>query len=179
MKERKIQISSILSRTDYNALRNYFMYQKKPTRTRFIVFTLLCSFLLLIISGTAFAMPFFKPLGLLGIVIVTLVYCWISFEVRKLEQNVKDMIHKTQELTLDDSGLTAKWTASGNAVHYEWNAFETAVETDPYFFLFLERDYALILPKIELKDRLITEIREMISTHVKLVSELSGFKADI
>ena len=124
-------------------------------------------------------MPFFKPLGLLGIVIVTLVYCWISFEVRKLEQNVKDMIHKTQELTLDDSGLTAKWTALGSAVHYEWNAFETAVETDPYFFLFLERYYALILPKIELKDRLITEIREMISTHVKLVSELSGFKADI
>ena len=179
MKGKKIQILSVLTRTDYNALRNYFMYQKKPVRTRFMVLTLLCSFLLLIVSGTAFSMSFFRPLGLLGVIIVTLIYCWISFEVRKLEQNVKDMIQKTQELALDDSGLTAKWSASGNEVHYEWVAFESAVETDPYFFLFLEKDYAIILPKIEQKDRLINEVREMISAHITLVSELSGFKAEV
>lgn len=177
MKDKEIKNSSVLNRTDYNALRNYFMYQKKPTRTKVLVLIMLCSFLLLIISGTPYAMPSFKPLGLAGIIIATLIYCWISFEVRKLEMNIKYMFHKTQELTLNNSGLSAKWAKSTNTVHYEWNVFEFVVETDPYFFLFLEKDYALIIPKVELKEHFITEIREIIAMHVKLISELSGFKA--
>lgn len=177
VKEKEIQISSILTRTDYNVLRNYFMYQKKPARTKFIVSLILFSFLLLIISGTPYSLPFFKPLGIFGIIIVTLIYCWLSFEVRKLEINIKDMYHKTQELTLNVSGISAKWGKTANAAKYEWTAFESAVETDVYFFLFLERDYALTIPKIELKEHFVTEIREMISTHMNLNSELSGFKA--
>jgi len=153
------------------------MYQKKPARTKFIVSIMLCSFLLLIINSTPYKMPFFKPLGLTGILIVTLIYCWISFEVRKLEINIKDMFHKTQELTLSDSGLSARWGKSADVVHYGWNAFESALETDPYFYLFLEKDYALIIPKSEFKEHFVAGIRDMISTHMKLISELSGFKA--
>lgn len=177
MNEKEIKITSILNRTDFNAIRNYFMYQKKSARTKVLVLIMLSSFLLLIISGTPYAMPSFKPLGLAGIIIATLIYCWISFEVRKLEINIKDMFHKTQELTLNNSGLSAKWAKSTNTVHYDWNVFEFVVETDPYFFLFLEKDYALIIPKVELKEHFITEIREIIAMHVKLISELSGFKA--
>ena len=179
MKEKDIIVTTLISRRDFNILRNYFMYQKKSTRTKVIAAIMLFSFLLLIISTTPYSMPFFKPLGLIGIVVVTLLYCVISFEVRKIELNVKDMVNQTQEVTISDSGIFARWKNSGNSAQYDWTDIESGVETDPYFFLFITNNRALIIPKIELRERLVKDIRETLTKYIQLSSELSGFKANI
>lgn len=176
MKEKTISIKSLINRTDYNSLRNYFMFRKKPKRTRILVLSLLGSLALLVINDSSFTIPFLKILGLVGFLSVAMSYYLITRDARNLEENIKAMVGKQQELSFSDNGFSVKWTGQDQAAEYDWDAIEFAVETDTHFYFFIEKHYALMLPKLELQDWTLIDTRKFIKIHIDLVSDKSEFK---
>ncbi len=180
MKEREFTVGFNVDKPDYNALRNYYMYKRTPKRTKIMVCLLLASLLLLIMSGTAFAFPLFKPLGLCGMLAITGIYSWISIDARRLEKGVQELIGKRQETRLTEEGLTVKWKGTSRYEEYLWDEIDYVYEDDSYFFLFIDLYSVIIISKLELKlekkDKRIKEISELIKRHTKLISDLSDFE---
>jgi hypothetical protein len=176
MNERSIEVQSTLSPSDYQALRIYFMYKRKPGRTRILVGILLISFAFLVISQSAYSMPFFKHLGIIGIIIMATIYSLITREAKKLEPGFKNLMNKKQELSISDQGVSAKWEGFSQAYDYEWPDFEYAVEVNSHYFLFLEQYDAITISKLLLKEHEVIEIRKLIEEHIRLVSETSGWR---
>lgn len=176
MGEKTIIIQSIVGRSDYNSLRAYHMYKRNPKRTKRIVYILVLSLGLLVISETAFAFPFLKVIGLTGIFVITILYFLLSMDARRLEKSGRDIVNQKQEICLSENGLSAKWQTSEKK-EYAWANISYAVESDTHFFLFVDQYFAIIIPKLELKDYKIKEIHKLLESHVDLVSDTSGFKA--
>lgn len=180
MKEKEILIEFTLDKPDYNALRTYYMYKRTPTRTKIMVCLLLASLLLLILSEAAYAFPYFKPIGLCGILAITCIYSWISIEARRLEKGVQELIGKKQETRLTDEGFTVKWKGSGRFEEYCWDEIDYVFEDDSYFFLFINRYSVIIISKLEMKlgkkEFKIKEIHDLLENHIKLISDLRNYQ---
>lgn len=180
MNEKEILIGFTVDKADFNALRAYFMYKRTPTRTKSMVCLLLASLLLLILSESAFAFPYFKPIGLCGMLIIVGIYSWISMEARRLEKGVQELIGKKQETRLTGEGFTVKWKGSSRFEEYFWDEIDYVFEDESYFFLFIDRYSVIIISKLELKlekkDYRIKEIHELIKSHTKLISDLKDFE---
>ncbi len=174
MSENTIKIQSFVTKSDYNVLRNYYMYKQKPQRTRFVVYLLLISIILLVLSQTAYSFSFFKPTGLLGGLVILALYSWISMDARKLEKAASQIVNKQQDMFLDESGLVVKWTHIEEST-YLWSEIDQVVECDTHFFIFIDQYFVIILPKVELKEHRIKEIRRIISNHISIISDLSGW----
>lgn len=179
MKEREYTVGFNVDKQEYNALRNYYMYKRTPKRTKIMVYLLLASILLLIISGTPFAFPYFKPLGLIGMLVIVGIYSWVSIDARRLEKGVQELIGKRQETILTENGFTVKWKGTSRFEEYLWDEIDYVYEDDSYFFLFVSLHSAIVISKLEMKiekkDKIIKEISELIKRHAKLISDLSDF----
>ena len=175
MSGKTISVQSMVSRSDYNVLRNYHMYKKNLKRTRITVYILLASLVLLFISETAFTLPFLRLLGFIGILIVAIIYAWLSLDARKLEKIAKGIINKKQEILLSESGFSVKWTGLEQS-QYRWEEVDHVVENDSHFFLFLDEYFVIIIPKLVLKEYRVSEIHNFLKNHVTLISDMSGWK---
>ena len=176
MVQEPITLRSVISVHDYSALKNYYMYKGKPRRTKAVVLLLLISFGLLATSETAFSMPFFKPGGIIGMIIFAGCYFQIDREGRQLDRRAKFSINLTQELTLADDYVTVSWLGSNIRSTCSWETLTLAVEGDSHFFLFIEPTLPAILAKFELKEHQIRQIRHFIETRTSLVSDVSGWR---
>lgn len=176
MSKKTIEIKSITSPHDYSAMKNYYLYKARPKRTKAIAVLLLCSFGLLLISETTFSLPVFKPLGLAGMIIFAASYFWIDHEGRILDKTSKFTINIKQEISLSDDGISVTWPAAGVSRVYRWEDINPAVESDTHFFIFGEPRLPAIIPKFELKEFRINEIRHLIESHTVLLSDISGWK---
>ncbi|MDD2190327.1 MAG: YcxB family protein [Eubacteriales bacterium] len=176
MNERNIKIRSTVGAPDYQALRIYFMYKRKPNRIYLMVIILLISFALLLLTFTSYSTPYFKNLGIIGIIIIAGIYAMSAQDFKKLNPSIKELIDKDQKLNISDRGVSAKWQGYDEAYDYEWSDFEYAVEVNSHFFLFVEEYYAIIISKSSMNEYQATEIRSMIKNHLKLVSRTSGRK---
>jgi len=177
MSEKNILFKCNTTKGDYNSLRNYFMYKQKLKRTKVLVYLFLASIALLVISEFAFAIFFLRLAGLAGMVVVFGIYSWITVEVRPLEKNVKEFINKKQEINLTDSGFTVTWTGY-EPIEYNWSELDRVVENDTHFFIFTVPDFAIIMPKLEMKEYRVTEIHDLFERNVKLVTDLSDWKSE-
>lgn len=176
MHEKAILIEHRVDQSHYNAVRTYYMYRQNTGRTKFLVCILLASLFLLVLSDTAYGFPFFKLLGLIGIIIMAGVYSWISIDARRFETYARDIMNKKQELVLTGKGLSAKWKGLNVEEKFDWTEIDYVYEDDSYFFIFLDRYSVIVISKIELKDPTVAEVRRLFENHVKLVSDVSGFK---
>jgi len=179
MSEKSITIKYRLERSDYNSLRTYYMYRRKTNRTKFMVSVLFISLVLLVLSETAYGFPFFKPIGLIGFFTMALIYSWISIDTRKLENAVKDIAIRTLELSLDGSGISALWPDLNLRKEYSWSEMNYAYESDFHFYLFADQHFAIIIPKLLLKDSKNKEIRSLLEKHIHFISDLSGYKYQV
>lgn len=179
MSEKPITIKYRLERSDYNSLKTYYMYRRKSNRTKFMVSVLVVSLVLLVISETAYAFPFFKPIGLIGFFIIALMYSWISIDTRRLENAVKDIATRTLELSLDGSRLSAHWPDLNLRKEFSWSEMNYAYESDFHFYLFAGQHFAIIIPKLLLKDSKNKEIRSLLEKHIHFISDLSGYKYQV
>ncbi|MDD3168639.1 MAG: YcxB family protein [Eubacteriales bacterium] len=179
MREKEILIVHKVDQSHYNALRTYYMYRRKTERTKLMVIILLASLLLLVLSETAFGFPFFKLIGLTGVGVMAIMYSWISIDARRLEKYAQDIVNRKQELTLTSEGLSAKWKGLKVEEKYSWSELDYVYEDDFYFFLFLDRYSVIIISKIELKDPIGKEVRKLFESHVKLVSDITGYRYNI
>jgi hypothetical protein len=179
MKEREITVEFKLGKTDYNALRTYYMYRRTPGRTKIMVCLLLVS-LLLVLSETAFAFPYFKLLGLVGILAIAVIYSWVSIDARRLEKGAQELVGKKQETRLTEEGFAVKWKDSGRFEEYLWDEIDYVFEDDSHFFLFISRHSVIIISKLEMKfekkEYKVKEIHDFIDSHAKLISDLSDYK---
>ncbi|NCB41049.1 MAG: hypothetical protein EOM59_00260 [Clostridia bacterium] len=176
MSQKTIEIKSITSPHDYSAMKNYYLYKSRPKRTKTIAVILFFSFGLLLLSETAFTLSFFKPLGIFGMLIFAGFYFWIDHEGRILDKSAKFIISTKQELSLTEDGVSISWPDSGKFRKYDWKDINTAVESDGHFFLFGEPTLPAIVPKFELKEFRINEIRKFIESRTELLSDISGWK---
>ena len=176
MNQKTIEIKTITSPHDYAAMRNFYLYKSRPKRTKSIAILLLFSFGLLLLSETSFAFAFFKPLGIVGMMIFAASYLWIDHEGRSLDQWAKSGINMRQELSLTEDGVSVAWPELNKRHVYPWGEVKSAVESDTHFFLFVESRLPAIVPKFELKEFQIKEIRNSIETHTNLLSDISGWK---
>ena len=173
--QKTIEIKSITAGHDYSAMKNYYLYKSRPKRTKAIAVTLLFSFGLLVLSETAWSFPFFKPLGIVGMIAFAAFYFKIDHEGRMLDRHAKFTLNARQELSLSDSGMLVSWPDAGLVREYAWPDIKKAVESDAHFFLFGEATLPAIVPKFELSEFRIKEIRKQIEGHTDLVSDLSGW----
>ena len=179
MSEKPITIKYKLERSDYNSLKTYYMYRRKTNRTKFMVLVLVVSLVLLVISETAYAFPFFKPIGLIGFFIIAIIYSWISIDTSRLEKEVKDLAIRTLDLSLDGSGLSAYWPDLHLRKEFSWSEMKYAYESDFHFYLFADQHFAIIIPKLLLKDSQNNGIRSLLEKNIHLISDLSGYKYQI
>jgi len=179
MSEKPITIKYRLERSDYNSLRTYYMYRRKTNRTKFMVCVVAASLVLLVISETAYALPFFKPIGLIGFFIIALMYSWISIDTRRLENAVKDIALRTLELSLDGDGLSAHWTDLNLRKEFSWSEMKYAYESDFHFYLFADQHFAIIIPKLLLKDSQNKEISILLEKHIHYISDVSGYQYQV
>ena len=180
MKEKEIIIEFKLEKADYDSLRSYYMYRKTPERTKIMVVLLIVSLALLVLSETEFAFPYFKLIGLCGILVIAGIYSWVSIDARRLEKGAQELIGKRQETKLTEEGFTVKWKGSGQFYEYLWEEIDYVFEDDSHFFLFVDRHSAIIISKLELKfekkEYQIKELHDLIERHAKLISDLSDYK---
>lgn len=176
MQKKDILVEHRVDQSHYNALRVYYMYRRATGRTKFMVSILLTSLILLILSETAYSFPFFKFIGLFGMLILVAMYSWISIDARKLEKYAQDIVNKKQGVTLTQEGFTATWKGLNAEEKYKWAEIDYVYEDDSYFFLFIDRYSVIILAKLELKDPIVKEIRALIENNTNYVSDVTGFK---
>lgn len=180
MKEREITVEFKLDKTDYNALRNYYMYKRTPERTKIMVCLLLASLLLLVLSEAAFAFPFFKLIGLCGILTIVAIYSWISIDARRLEKDAQQFIDKKQETRFTEKGFTVKWKDMGLTEEFLWTETDYIYEDDDYFFIFLGDYSYVIIAKLNMKlykkEYQIKEIHDLIESHAKLIADLRNYQ---
>lgn len=176
MSQKTVEIKSITSPHDYGAMKNYYLYKSRPKRTKAIAVLLLFSFGLLLLSETAWTLPFFKPLGIFGMLLFAAAYFWIDHEGRRLDKTARFIINLKQELSMTEDGISVVWPGSGEARKYAWENIDPAVESDTHFFIFGEPTLPVIVPKFELSEFRINEIRKYIEKRTDLVSDISGWK---
>lgn len=175
MSQEKIVIKSKTSAHDYTALRHYYLYKRNRARTRALVFILLLSFGLLVISGQEFALPFFRLLGTAGIFVIALVFLSIDKDAKKLDTSAKFVLTQTQEACFSDKALNVSWSSTTEEREYTWADINPAIETDTHFFLFGEPHMAIIIPKFEMRGNKAKELRKFIEDHTNLISEVTGY----
>jgi len=180
MKEGEITVGFKLSKQDYDALRNYYMYKRTPKRTKIMVFLLLASLLLLVMSQSAYAFPLFEPLGLCGILAIAGIYSWVSIDARRLEKEAQKHIGKNQETVLTEEGFTVTWKELGRAEEYLWTETEYVYEDDNHFFICVGPYSFIIIAKLDLKlykkEYKIKQLHDLIKSHAKLIAELRNYK---
>ncbi|MDD2483475.1 MAG: YcxB family protein [Eubacteriales bacterium] len=176
MSAKPLFIKSITSTADYGALRNYYLYKARPKRTKSIAVLLLISFGFLLLAETEIPFPFFKALGIFGILVFAAAYFVIDHEGRMLDKSAKFMMNIRQELNLDEEGITVSWPEAGKQGEYLWSDLSPTVESDHHFFLFAEEKLPVIIAKFEMKESRINELRTFIKSHTTLVSDISGWK---
>jgi hypothetical protein len=176
-KKREIIVEFRLKKEDYNALKNYYMYKRTPKRTKIMACLLIISFLLLALSGMSYALPFFKAVGLCGILSVVAVYSWVSIDARRLEKGVARFIGKKQETRLTEEGFCVKWKEIETEEEYPWTEANYIYEDDDYFFISLGSRSYVIIAKLDMKinrqEHRIKEIHDLTEERAKLFSELS------
>lgn len=178
MTEDTIKVQSVTSKSDYNSLRGYYMYKRKPEQTKILVIIMLASFACLVLSQTQFSFPYLKNIGAFGIIVIAFSYSLISLDARRLEKSVKNSMNRKQDIILTEEGFSVKWTGF-EIVEYDWPDVNYAVESDSHFYLFLEKYFAIIIPKVELKEYREKQIHKLLENHVKLVADTSGWNPKI
>ncbi|MEL7658121.1 MAG: YcxB family protein, partial [Bacillota bacterium] len=176
MNEKAIKIKYRLERSDYNSLRTYYMYRRKTSRTKFMVCILAASLILMVINETVLSFLLFKLIGLVGFFIIAVMYSWISIDARRLEKAVKDTVSSTLELNLDGSGLSAHWSDLNLRKEFSWSEMNYAYESDSHFYLFTDQYFAIIIPRLLLKDFQVRDIHSLLENHIHLISDLSGYQ---
>jgi hypothetical protein len=180
MKERDITAGFMLDKQDYNALRNYYMYKRTPKRTKLMVCLLAASLLLLAMSESVFAFPFFKLLGLCGILAIAAIYSCISIDARRLEKGAQQLIGVKQETTFTEEGFTVIWKELGKGEEYLWTETEYVYEDDDYFFICVGSYSFIIISKLYMKlykkEYQIKQIHDLIERHAKLIAELRNYQ---
>jgi len=179
MEGKPIEFKYIIEKKDYNALKTYYMYRRTSTRTKIMVSVLMASLVLLVLSETEFSFPFFKAIGLTGILAIAVIYSWISIDTRKLENAVRATVNTKLDFYLDDDGLSLSWAGLSQAMEPNWSEMDHAYENDFYFFLFTERHFAVIIPKILLKGHQVKGIHHLLESHIRLVSDVTNYKYSV
>jgi len=179
MGEKEIYIEHKLESSHYNALRVYYLYRRKLERTKIMVCILLASLFLLILSDTAYGFPFFKLIGLTGMICIAVMYSWISIDARRLEKYARDIVNKKQEIIITSKGFSAKWNGSRGEEEYSWGEIDYVYEDDAYFFLFIDLHSVVVISKVVIKEQQLKDIRRCIEGNVKYVSDVTGFEHKI
>lgn len=177
MVKKQISIQCNVSKSDFQSLRIYYMYRRKPKRTRILVYLCLASIASLATSEAISGMQYLRLAGIAGMIVVAGIYCWITFDTRHLDETVKQFLNARQDVTLTTDGVAVNWKGF-EPTEYTWNEIDHTVETDSHFYLFIDPEFAVMLPKLEMKEFQIREIHELLSSHAKLIQDMSGWKAD-
>jgi hypothetical protein len=175
MSEQTIEIKSITEAQDFHAMKNYYMYKRLPQRTKILAYIFLASLLLLVISESEFGFPFFKPIGIAGIIVVAVIYSWISIDVKPLDTHLRKIVNKKQTLNIHEAGFSVKWEGFEEA-DYVWSDIEFAYENDFHFFIFIEKHFGFIIPKLLLKGNHAKNIHDLLGKNVRLVNETTWWK---
>jgi hypothetical protein len=80
---------------------------------------------------------------------------------------------------LDDDGLSLSWAGLSQAMEPNWSEMDHAYENDFYFFLFTERHFAVVIPKILLKGHQVKGIHHLLESHIRLVSDVTNYKYSV
>lgn len=160
---------------DFHAIKNYFMYKRLPQRTKTMAYIFLASLLLLVISETEFGFPFFKMIGIIGIIIIAVMYSWISIDTKPFDTHLRKIVNKKQTLNLREDGFSIKWEGFEES-DYLWSDIEYAYESDFHFFIFIEKHFGFVIPKLLLKGNHAKEIHDLLEKNIRLINESTGWK---
>jgi hypothetical protein len=166
-----ITVQAMISRQDYKALKSYFLHKMKPYRIRNVRIALAAGIVFLII-GEAGILPWLTlRIGLYGLLVLLFAYLWIDAQASKLEKPGKAIEGHQQTVTVSDAGFHVEWIDYSVPFDYTWDLLAYAFETEDYFFFFVKRLNAIIVPKKEIEEENCAAIRDMIAKNILPVKD--------
>ena len=167
--QKSIVVETVMARRDYSALRTYFMYKIRPGAIRNLVILLLLSIIVVVLGRAEvyFIPQILHKTGLIVLFALSLLFIIIDSNARKLEKPGKSVRNKTQRVELSEKGFQVEWLNYSIPLDYKWETVIRVAETEEYYFLFVSRLTAIIIPKRGLKEDKLAAIQELIRRKVK------------
>ena len=166
---REITLQQTMSRTDYSALRTYYMYRIHPNRMRNMVIALILSAILAAVGRAGYLPDLLYWLGICGLFFLTFFFIWIDDQAKKLEKPGKSIGNRPQTVTLSETGFRVEWLNYGKPLDYAWESVILAVETDLHLFLFVKKLAAIVIPKRGVKPEKLAAVITLIESKRQLV----------
>jgi hypothetical protein len=161
-----IVINTVMARADFSRLRAYYMYRLHPGRIRNMVICLIISALIIVGWRLNFVPEILYHLSLIVLFGLTAAFIWIDSRARKLEKPGKSIGNRPQKLVLQSDGFTVEWLNYNVPLFFEWNKVQLMAETEHYYFLFVDKLAAVVLPKRGMKPEKNSAVRSYLIEHI-------------
>ena len=156
----EIRAEAVMEGRDYLALAHFMTYSKNKN-------SMMLNLLLLLVAVVGVYADFMVNGKMTFITIVAVLAVLVTFllpeySARRFVRTDKKFIGHTFRYVFNDNGINILDAEAGTTALHAWAAILNMYETAGYFFLFLSRQNAVLIPKRCLSDEDLADFREML-----------------
>lgn len=161
----EIRAEAVMEGRDYLALAHFMTYSKNKN-------SMMLNLLLLLVAVVGVYADFMVNGKMTFITIVAVLAVLVTFllpeySARWFVRTDKKFIGHTFRYVFNDNGVNILDAEAGTTALHAWAAILNMYETAEYFFLFLSRQNALLIPKRCLSAEDLADFREMLRYHLE------------
>ena len=161
----EIRAEAVMEGRDYLALAHFMTYSKNKN-------SMMLNLLLLLVAVVGVYADFMVNGKMTFITIVAVLAVLVTFllpesSARRFVRPDKKFIGHTFRYVFNDNGVNILDAEAGTTALHAWAAILNMYETAGYFFLFLSRQNAVLIPKRCLSAEDLADFREMLRYHLE------------
>ena len=161
----EIRAEAVMEGRDYLALAHFMTYSKNKN-------SMMLNLLLLLVAVVGVYADFMVNGKMTFITIVAVLAVLVTFllpeySARRFARTDKKFIGHTFRYVFNDHGVNILDAEAGTTTLHAWAAILNMYETAGYFFLFLSRQNAVLIPKRCLSAEDLADFREMLRYHLE------------
>ena len=161
----EIRAEAVMEGRDYLALAHFMTYSKNKN-------SMMLNLLLLLVAVVGVYADFMVNGKMTFITIVAVLAVLVPFllpeySARRFVRTDKKFIGHTFRYVFNDNGVNILDAEAGTTALHAWAAILNMYETAGYFFLFLSRQNAVLIPKRCLSAEDLADFREMLRYHLE------------
>ena len=161
----EIRAEAVMEGRDYLALAHFMTYSKNKN-------SMMLNLLLLLVAVVGVYADFMVNGKMTFITIVAVLAVLVTFllpeySARRFARTDKKFIGHTFRYVFNDNGVNILDAEAGTTALHAWAAILNMYETAGYFFLFLSRQNAVLIPKRCLSAEDLADFREMLRYHLE------------
>ena len=161
----EIRAEAVMEGRDYLALAHFMTYSKNKN-------SMMLNLLLLLVAVVGVYADFMVNGKMTFITIVAVLAVLVTFllpeySARRFVRTDKKFIGHTFRYVFNDNGVNILDAEAGTTALHAWAAILNMYETAGYFFLFLSRQNAVLIPKRCLSAEDLADVREMLRCNLE------------